>query len=50
VLGFLGIRDVTFVRAEGLAFSPQHRESALSAAHEAIPGAGRARGLASADG
>jgi FMN-dependent NADH-azoreductase len=36
VLGFLGIRDVTFVRAEGLAFSPQHRESALSAAHEAI--------------
>jgi FMN-dependent NADH-azoreductase len=37
VLGFLGIRDVTFVRAEGLAFSSQHRESALSAAHEAIP-------------
>ena len=37
VLGFLGIRDVTFVRAEGLAFSPQHRQSALSAAHEAIP-------------
>ena len=37
VLGFLGIRDVSFVRAEGLAFSPQHRESALSAAHEAIP-------------
>jgi FMN-dependent NADH-azoreductase len=37
VLGFLGIRDVTFVRAEGLAFSPQHRKSALSAAHEAIP-------------
>jgi len=37
VLGFLGIRDVTFVRAEGLAFSPQHRESALSAAHETIP-------------
>jgi len=37
VLDFLGMRDVTFVRAEGLAFSPQHRESALSAAHEAIP-------------
>ena len=37
VLGFLGIRDVTFVRAEGLAFSPQHRESALSAAHATIP-------------
>ena len=37
VLDFLGMRDVTFVRAEGLAFSPQHRESALSAAHETIP-------------
>jgi FMN-dependent NADH-azoreductase len=37
VLGFLGIRDVTLVRAEGLAFSPQHRESALNAAHAAIP-------------
>ena len=37
VLGFVGIRDVTFVRAEGLASSPQHRESALSAAHAAIP-------------
>jgi FMN-dependent NADH-azoreductase len=37
VFGFLGIRAVTFVRAEGLAFSPQHRESALSAAHAAIP-------------
>ncbi|HEV3182060.1 MAG TPA: NAD(P)H-dependent oxidoreductase [Steroidobacteraceae bacterium] len=37
VFGFLGIRDVSFVRAEGLAFSPQHRESALSAARVAIP-------------
>ena len=37
VLGFLGIRDVTFARAEGLAFSPEHRESALRAAHAAIP-------------
>ena len=37
VLGFLGIRDVTFVRAEGLAFSPQHRDDAMSAAHAAIP-------------
>jgi FMN-dependent NADH-azoreductase len=37
ILGFLGIRDVSFVRAEGLAFSPQHRESAMSAAHTAIP-------------
>jgi FMN-dependent NADH-azoreductase len=37
VFGFLGIRDVSFLRAEGLAFSPQHRESALSAARVAIP-------------
>jgi len=37
VLGFLGIRDVTFVRAEGLAISPQHRDDAMSAAHAAIP-------------
>ena len=37
ILGFLGIRDVSVVRAEGLAFSAQHRESALSAARAAIP-------------
>jgi FMN-dependent NADH-azoreductase len=37
IFGFLGIHDVTFVRAEGLAFSPEHRESALGAAHAAIP-------------
>jgi FMN-dependent NADH-azoreductase len=37
LLGFLGIRDVTFVRAEGLASSPQHRDSALNAARAAIP-------------
>jgi len=37
VLGFLGIRDVSFVRAEGLAFSAGHREAALSAARAAIP-------------
>jgi FMN-dependent NADH-azoreductase len=35
LFGFLGIRDVTFVRAEGLAQSAQ-RESAMSAAREAI--------------
>ena len=34
---FLGIRDVTFVRAEGLALSPQRREAAMSAARAAIP-------------
>lgn len=37
ILGFLGVRDVTFVRAEGLAFSAQHREAALNAAREVIP-------------
>jgi FMN-dependent NADH-azoreductase len=33
---FLGVEDVTFVRAEGLAISPQHRADALAAAHAAI--------------
>lgn len=37
VLGFLGICDVSFARAEGLAFSAQHRERALGAARAAIP-------------
>jgi FMN-dependent NADH-azoreductase len=37
ILGFLGIRDVRVVRAEGLAFSVQHREAALTAARAAIP-------------
>jgi len=37
VFGFLGVTDVTFVRAEGVAYSPQHREDALKAAHAAIP-------------
>lgn len=36
VFGFLGIRDVEFVRAEGIAYSPQHRSDALAAAHAAI--------------
>lgn len=33
---FLGIEDLSFVRAEGLGISPQHRAAALSAAHAAI--------------
>ena len=37
VLGFVGIRDVSFVRAEGLAFSAQHRETALNEARAVIP-------------
>jgi FMN-dependent NADH-azoreductase len=37
LFGFLGVTDVTFVRAEGLALSSEHREAALRAAHDAIP-------------
>jgi FMN-dependent NADH-azoreductase len=37
VFGFLGIRDIEFVRAEGVAYSPQHRAEALASAHAAIP-------------
>ncbi|HVI57633.1 MAG TPA: NAD(P)H-dependent oxidoreductase [Luteimonas sp.] len=36
LFGFLGITDVEFVRAEGLAYSPQHRADALAAAHASI--------------
>jgi FMN-dependent NADH-azoreductase len=35
--GFLGITDIAFVRAEGVAYSPQHRTDAMAAAHAAIP-------------
>ncbi len=34
-LGFIGVTDVAFVRAEGIAFGPEHREKALASAHEA---------------
>jgi FMN-dependent NADH-azoreductase len=37
VFGFLGIDDVEFVRAEGVAYSPQHRSAAIAAAKAAIP-------------
>ena len=37
LFSFLGVRDVTFVRAEGLAQSAERREAALRGAHEAIP-------------
>ena len=37
LFGFLGITDIEFVRAEGVAYSPQHRSDALAAAHAAIP-------------
>lgn len=36
VFGFLGISDIEFVRAEGVAYSPQHRIDALAAAHASI--------------
>lgn len=37
VLGFMGIKDVEFVRAEGVAYSPQHRIDAIAGALAAIP-------------
>jgi FMN-dependent NADH-azoreductase len=38
LLGFMGIGDVTFVRAEKLAFGPEAREQAISAARTQIGG------------
>ncbi len=40
VFAFLGVNDVEFVRAEGVAYSPQHRTDALSQAHASIKGLG----------
>jgi FMN-dependent NADH-azoreductase len=36
VFSFIGLDDVQFVRAEGIAYSPQHRIDALAAAHATI--------------
>jgi FMN-dependent NADH-azoreductase len=36
VLAFIGITDVTIIRAEGLAFGPEAREAALSKARDHI--------------
>jgi FMN-dependent NADH-azoreductase len=36
VLNFFGITDVTFVRAEGVAISPEKRQEALTAASRQI--------------
>ena len=36
LFGFLGIDSVTFVRAEGLALSPEHRRTAINSALAAI--------------
>lgn len=38
VFGFMGIGEVEFVRAEGVAYSPQHRADAIAGALAAIPG------------
>ena len=35
-LGFLGVTDIEFVRAEGVAYSPQHRTDAMAGAHASI--------------
>jgi FMN-dependent NADH-azoreductase len=37
VFGFLGVTDIEFVRAEGVAYSPQHRSDAIAGALDAIP-------------
>ncbi len=35
-LGFIGLTDVTFIRAEGIAMGPEARAAAIDAAHAAI--------------
>lgn len=37
VFGFMGVTDIEFVRAEGVAYSPQHRSDAIAGALAAIP-------------
>ncbi|MEP6908075.1 MAG: FMN-dependent NADH-azoreductase [Pseudoxanthomonas sp.] len=37
VFGFLGVTDIEFVRAEGVAYSAQHRSEAISGALASIP-------------
>lgn len=37
VFGFLGVTDIEFVRAEGVAYSPQHRIDAIAGALASIP-------------
>ena len=37
VFGFLGVTDIEFVRAEGVAYSPQHRSDAIAGALTSIP-------------
>ena len=37
VFRFIGIEDIEIVRAEGLAYGPDHREAAISSALDSIP-------------
>ena len=37
VFGFMGVTDIEFVRAEGVAYSPQHRSEAIAGALASIP-------------
>lgn len=39
VFAFLGVNEIEFVRAEGVAYSPQHRSDALAQAHATIKAA-----------
>jgi FMN-dependent NADH-azoreductase len=36
VLGLIGLRDVTIVHAEGLAFGPEARDAGMARARETI--------------
>ncbi len=38
VLGFIGVTDVEVIRAEGIAYGPEHRETALKAAQDQAAG------------
>jgi FMN-dependent NADH-azoreductase len=40
VFGFMGVDDVTVIRAEGVAISPEHRSAALTAALAAVAASG----------
>jgi FMN-dependent NADH-azoreductase len=37
IFGFIGVEDIEFIRAEGIAFSPEHRRKGVAAAHETVP-------------
>ena len=37
ILGFIGITDIEVVRAEGIAYGPEHREAAMRAALASVP-------------